>query len=59
MFRKDKDAIGYWHENYPEENATRQREIISEAVKMLRPGGNLFIRLVLLHQKKMNKLSGG
>lgn len=39
MFRKDKDAIGYWHENYPEENATRQREIISEAVKMLRPGG--------------------
>ena len=39
MFRKDPAAIKYWHEHYPEENATRQREILEEAVKMLKPGG--------------------
>ncbi|TYC49813.1 RNA methyltransferase [Weissella muntiaci] len=41
MFRKDPAAIQYWHEHYPEENAQRQREILHEAIKMLRPGGEL------------------
>lgn len=41
MFRKDPDAIQYWHEEYPSENATRQRQILTETVKMLRPGGEL------------------
>lgn len=41
MFRKDPGAIAYWHEHYPAENATRQREILTEAVKMLRPGGQI------------------
>ena len=41
MFRKDPAAIKYWHEHYPEENAAHQREILEEAVKMLKPGGQL------------------
>lgn len=41
MFRKDPDAIQYWSPDYPVECATRQREILTEAVKMLKPGGHL------------------
>lgn len=41
MFRKDPDAMAYWHSDYPAENAQRQREILHETVKMLRPGGEL------------------
>ena len=41
MFRKDPDAMTYWHSDYPAENAKRQREILHETVKMLRPGGEL------------------
>ncbi|HEY4399870.1 MAG TPA: RsmF rRNA methyltransferase first C-terminal domain-containing protein [Lactobacillaceae bacterium] len=41
MFRKDPAAIQYWHEHYPAENAARQREILAEAVKMLKPGGQI------------------
>lgn len=41
MFRKDPDAVQYWTPDYPAECATRQREILTEAVKMLKPGGHL------------------
>lgn len=41
MFRKDPDAIKYWHKDYPKECAIRQREILVETMKMLKPGGQL------------------
>lgn len=41
MFRKDPDATSYWHLDYPAECAARQRQILSEAVKTLKPGGEL------------------
>ncbi|WP_179395449.1 RsmF rRNA methyltransferase first C-terminal domain-containing protein [Lacticaseibacillus absianus] len=41
MFRKDPDAMQYWTPDYPASCATRQREILTAAVKMLRPGGTL------------------
>lgn len=41
MFRKDPDAMQYWDADYPARCAERQREIMTEAVKMLAPGGNL------------------
>ncbi|WP_125981605.1 RsmF rRNA methyltransferase first C-terminal domain-containing protein [Loigolactobacillus iwatensis] len=41
MFRKDHSATQYWTPAYPAECAKRQREILTEAVKMLKPGGQL------------------
>ncbi|MFT8477108.1 MAG: RsmF rRNA methyltransferase first C-terminal domain-containing protein [Liquorilactobacillus sp.] len=41
MFRKDPAAIKYWHKDYPAECAVRQKEILTEAMKMLKPGGQL------------------
>ncbi|MFD1428716.1 RsmF rRNA methyltransferase first C-terminal domain-containing protein [Lacticaseibacillus mingshuiensis] len=41
MFRKDPDAMQYWSPDLVAQCATRQREIVAEAVKMLRPGGTL------------------
>jgi len=41
MFRKDEEAIRQWSEENVEMCAVRQREILSEAVKMVRPGGRL------------------
>ncbi|BDZ30847.1 RsmF rRNA methyltransferase first C-terminal domain-containing protein [Lactiplantibacillus sp. WILCCON 0030] len=41
MFRKDPAAMQYWTPDYPAECAIRQREILTETVKMLRPGGHL------------------
>lgn len=41
MFRKDPDAMAYWSQDYPAACADRQREILTEAVKMLKPGGRL------------------
>lgn len=41
MFRKDPDAVSYWSLDYPEECATRQRQILNETVKNLKPGGEL------------------
>ncbi|MCM0583365.1 RsmF rRNA methyltransferase first C-terminal domain-containing protein [Weissella diestrammenae] len=41
MFRKDPDAMQYWDINYPDRCAKLQREILIEAMKMLRPGGEL------------------
>lgn len=41
MFRKDPDAIQYWSLDYPVECATRQRTILDQAVKNLKPGGEL------------------
>lgn len=41
MFRKDPDLIKSWMERGPKMYAPLQREILSEAVRMLRPGGCL------------------
>ncbi|GAD15822.1 RsmF rRNA methyltransferase first C-terminal domain-containing protein [Lentilactobacillus otakiensis] len=41
MFRKDPDAIQYWSLDYPVECASRQRTILTQAVKNLKPGGEL------------------
>lgn len=41
MFRKDPAATRYWHEDYPAECATLQKEILEEAMKMLAIGGTL------------------
>ena len=41
MFRKDPDAIKYWSYDYPAKCAKRQKEILTEAMKMLKPGGQL------------------
>jgi len=41
MFRKNSTAIKQWHKDFPQELAGLQREILHEAVKMLRPGGQI------------------
>lgn len=41
MFRKNPDAITYWSQEYVETCVERQKEILTEAVKMLKPGGQL------------------
>ena len=41
MFRKDPDAIQYWHPDYPSQCSQLQKEILQDALKMLRPGGEL------------------
>lgn len=41
MFRKNPQAVEYWHPDYPAECAQRQRKILADAVKMLRHGGQL------------------
>ncbi|MCU7682430.1 RsmF rRNA methyltransferase first C-terminal domain-containing protein [Streptococcus agalactiae] len=41
MFRKDPQAIQYWHKDYPTECAQLQRDILKEAIKMLARGGIL------------------
>ncbi len=41
MFRKDPDAMQYWSADYPEQCAILQREILTEALKMLGANGEL------------------
>lgn len=41
MFRKDHNAIKYWHRDYPAECAARQRKILADAIQTLKPGGEL------------------
>ena len=41
MFRKDEEAIQQWQEDTPEMCATRQKEILDAAVRMLKKGGIL------------------
>ncbi|WNQ09711.1 RsmF rRNA methyltransferase first C-terminal domain-containing protein [Paenibacillus aurantius] len=41
MFRKDPAAIGEWSPDHVVMCAARQRDILREAVKMLKPGGEL------------------
>lgn len=41
MFRKDPDAMKYWDEDYPNRCASLQREILQDAVKMLKPDSEL------------------
>ena len=38
---KDPDAIQYWHKEYPSELAQLQKDILSDGLKMLAPGGQL------------------
>lgn len=41
MFRKNPAAVAQWHQDFPQELADLQREILKEAMKMLRPGGQI------------------
>ena len=41
MFRKNSAAITQWHQDFPQELAELQRDILRDAVKMLRPGGQI------------------
>lgn len=41
MFRKDEATIAAWYPEKPADCAKMQRQIVSQAVKMLRPGGKL------------------
>ncbi|MBD5429364.1 RsmF rRNA methyltransferase first C-terminal domain-containing protein [Lactobacillus sp.] len=41
MFRKDPNAMKYWSPDYVLKCQIRQKEIIQEAIKMLRPGGKI------------------
>lgn len=41
MFRKNPDAITYWSQDYVLTCAERQKDILTEAVKMLKPNGKL------------------
>jgi len=41
MVRKNETAIQQWHKDFPQELADLQRSILHEAVKMLRPGGQI------------------
>lgn len=41
MFRKDPDAIKYWHKDYPSQCALLQKAVLEDAMTMLRPGGEL------------------
>ncbi|HEK9097292.1 RsmF rRNA methyltransferase first C-terminal domain-containing protein [Streptococcus equi] len=41
MFRKDPNAVSYWHKDYPAACASLQRSILAETIPMLKPGGQL------------------
>ncbi|TPR13956.1 RsmF rRNA methyltransferase first C-terminal domain-containing protein [Apilactobacillus timberlakei] len=41
MFRKNPDATKYWNLEYPIECAKRQKDILKQAIKMLKPGGKI------------------
>ena len=41
MFRKNHQAVKYWHKDYPSECASRQKLILQDALKMLKQGGEL------------------
>lgn len=41
MFRKNPNAISYWSPDYVQTCQERQKEILQETVKMLKPGGKL------------------
>lgn len=41
MFRKEPAGIQYWTEDYPATCAKRQRDILTDALTMLKPGGTL------------------
>lgn len=41
MFRKNPDAISYWSEDYVLTCVQRQKDILKQAIKMLKPNGKL------------------
>ncbi|MGX7776801.1 RsmF rRNA methyltransferase first C-terminal domain-containing protein [Streptococcus pluranimalium] len=41
MFRKDPEAVKYWHKDYSKDLASLQKSILSDALAMLAPGGEL------------------
>ncbi|TSO26349.1 RsmB/NOP family class I SAM-dependent RNA methyltransferase [Lactobacillus sp. LL6] len=41
MFRKNPEAIEYWSPNYVETCKLRQQDILTAAIKMLKPGGKI------------------
>ena len=54
MFRKDHAATKYWHKDYPNECAARQKLILADAMKMLKQGNEELrgcVRLMMHHFK--------
>lgn len=41
MFRKDHDAVEYWHQGYPTECSILQKSILENTISMLAKGGRL------------------
>lgn len=41
MFRKDHEAVNYWSNDYVQQCAIRQREILKSAYELLKPNGEL------------------
>ncbi|WEV70186.1 RsmF rRNA methyltransferase first C-terminal domain-containing protein [Lactobacillus sp. ESL0785] len=41
MFRKNPEAVNYWSQDYVVSCQKRQQEILEQAIKMLKPGGEL------------------
>lgn len=41
MFRKNPDSRAHWHPGLPAQNAKRQLAILTEAARMLKPGGRM------------------
>ncbi|MCD7735634.1 MAG: RsmB/NOP family class I SAM-dependent RNA methyltransferase [Lachnospiraceae bacterium] len=52
MFRKDSSLISSWEKKGPEEYAPLQKEILSCAVQMLRPGGMLLYSTCTFSEKE-------
>lgn len=58
MFRKDPDAAKAWSPEKPIECARMQREILTQAVKMLRPGGLLLYSTCTFSPEEDEQMAG-
>ena len=73
MFRKDDSTISAWYPQKPDDCGKIQREIVTQAVKMLSPGGQLMystctfapeedeeiVRFILNRFPQMKRIFGG
>lgn len=55
MFRREPSMVKSWSPEEVERYAKLQREILTSAAQMMKPGGYLYIRLVLLRRKKTSR----
>lgn len=58
MFRKDPDAARVWNPAKPIECARMQREILTQAVRMLRPGGLLLYSTCTFSPEEDEQMAG-